>query len=67
VSGRSIFDRTCASLVNASFVVLDRSALSGGVLEALDQVVSAPKSLLDYLATGLPAQSTFFTQVSRPS
>ncbi|CAB9519234.1 CSC1-like protein ERD4 [Seminavis robusta] len=60
VNQASLFVKLAAFMIIQTFFV---SAISGGVLDALQSVVSTPKSIIDLLATTLPAQSTFFVQL----
>jgi Calcium-dependent channel, 7TM region, putative phosphate len=40
------------------------SALSGAILQEISKLLQNPKAVVDLLATSLPAQSTFFLQMS---
>jgi hypothetical protein len=55
-----LFSKLAAFAIIQTFFV---SAISGGLLEALSDLVEDPTSIVDLLATSLPSQSTYFVQI----
>jgi hypothetical protein len=57
--GQRVIDLTTSLLF-----VRQVSAISGGILQELSQMISNPASIIDLLANSLPSQATYFMQVS---
>ena len=57
----SLFQKLSAFMIIQTFFV---SALSGGILAEISSLLENPKAIVDLLAKSLPAQSTFFVQMS---
>jgi len=56
----SLFSKLSAFMIIQTFFV---SAVSGGVLQELTNILQNPTSVIDLLAKSLPSQSTYFIQV----
>lgn len=57
----SLFQKLSAFMIIQTFFV---SALSGSILAEISALLEDPRAIFDLLAKSLPAQSTFFIQVS---
>jgi calcium permeable stress-gated cation channel len=56
----SLFSKLCAFMIIQTFFV---SAISGGILQELANIIDSPKSIISLLAKSLPQQSTYFLQI----
>jgi len=56
----SLFTKLAWFMIIQNFFVL---SLSGGVLTAYEEIIDKPTSAIELLATSLPSQSTFHTQI----
>jgi hypothetical protein len=56
----SMFTKLSAFMIIQTFFV---SAISGGLLQEINAIISDPTSIVDLLANSLPAQSTYFIQI----
>jgi Calcium-dependent channel, 7TM region, putative phosphate len=57
----SLFVKLAAFMIIQTFFI---SALSGGVFQELHNIIEDPASIIDLLATSLPAQATYFCQIT---
>ena len=57
----SLFAKLAGFMIVQTFFV---SAISGSIIQRLEEMLGSPKLIVDVLAKSLPAQSTYFIQIS---